>query len=127
MFLYCCVTEHDHLKRTRPNPYAAQEISSLLEVHRPLKAQEITLMHTSKGPGPSILWHSFGFLKKLQSKPVIFVVFFRIKLNSFCGDVIQGDSGMCKHFPSEKISLGNFFLQHATAINLSCTNMPYAV
>lgn len=24
MFLYCCFTEHDHLKRTRPNPYAAK-------------------------------------------------------------------------------------------------------
>ena len=34
---------------------------------------------------------------------------------------------MYKEFPSEKISLGNFFLQRVTAINLSCTNMPYAV
>lgn len=50
-----------------------------------------------------------------------------VRHNSFCGNVIQGDSDMCKQFPSEKISLGNFSLQRVTAINLSCTNMSYAV
>lgn len=50
-----------------------------------------------------------------------------VKHNSFCASVIQGDSGMCKQFPSEKISLGNFFLQCVTAINLSCIDLLYAV
>lgn len=50
-----------------------------------------------------------------------------VKHKSFCGNVIQGDSGMCKQFPSEKISLSNFFLQRVTAINLSCTDTPCAV
>lgn len=126
IYPYCCFTEHDLPKRIRSSPDAAKEVSSPPEVHRLLKAQAITLMHTSEGPGLSILWHSFCFWKKLQSKPVNIWGIFVVKHNSFCGNVILGDWGMCKQFPSEKISLGNFFLQHITATNLSCTNMPYA-
>lgn len=65
-------TAHEHLKRTRPKPRAAEEASSPLEAHRPLKARETTSMCCSEGPGLSFFffWHSFWFLKKLQSKPV---------------------------------------------------------
>lgn len=74
MFLYCCFT--DHLKRTRPNPYTAKEVSSPSQAPRPLKAQEITFMHVSKGLGPSTVWHSFWFLSYNPIQLILGVFFY---------------------------------------------------